>query len=348
MTDPILDVYDDHSGSVLTRLVPEKGSLPEEVKTASVVTGDDVDEVFALILRAEDGTKKRKYACVDAGNTVLSVLYFMDRKNILPDEMRKVAAHNLVVACYRHGITVPPVLEKQAGEEGGVQYFEERYIDARQSPEIKHSTHNGLPLDTFEEVKRASVEFYENHRRIHPRDRREMAISIDKRANALGIETSPEMKRYAGDSYSRDLASGIDIRTGLLEGRDERELYNELYKRASSTSPEVFAEALAGLDAQTGLSEYWDSYVPDPFFTTFDKVAEAEFEHTDGVDKVTGTDLHRLAKDGRKLLERHFGQDLVDGFTKDPVSIFKSLPVPHKKIVMRLAQDNNFPGGEAT
>ena len=324
----------------MRRLVPSKDAFPEEIKTAAVVNQGHLDEDFALILRSEDGSKKRKYACIDAGNTMLSVLYFMEQRDRLPEEMRKVAAKNLVDACMRHGIAAPAVLEKQAGDEGGIVYFPEEYLEEDLAAEPVHTTSNGFPLDTFEEVKQASAAFLEGYKALHPRARRLMALDIEKRASALGIDTSPEISRYAGTGYSRDLGVGIEIRESLLPlGARHHGGYSELYKRASVTPPEAFAEALAELDVRSGLSEYWDGYVPDPYFTTFDKIAEhSEFEHTDGVDKVTATDLQRLADNGRSLLLENFPEDLVDGFGKDPVGIFKSLPVPQKKMIMRMAQ----------
>jgi hypothetical protein len=244
----------------------------------------------------------------------------------------------------------PLVLEKQAGEDGGVVYFEEEYLP--EIPELgdhQHKTASGIPLDTLNEVSEAVRYFGENCRGLHPRERRSLAIPIEKRASALGVEVPAELSRYAGDSYAHDLRAYIDIRENLtVDDEDMSGAYRELHKRASSMAPSEFAEALLMLDAASGLSQYWDSYVPDPYYSTFNKVAEAEFEHSDGVDKVTGSDLQALARNKRKLLLDYFPNNMVDGFIENPIVIFKSLPQPQKKIIMRLAQDGNFPGGETS
>ena len=348
MKAPILDVYDDLSGSVLTRLIPDRENIPRFIKEASRAGSESPDEDYALLLVSPGGEKKRKYACVDAGNTALSVLYFLEQKNTLPHEMRKVAAHNLALACRRHGMQPPVLLEKQAEgmepeAEGfpAIVHFEESYLD-EVPPErtARFKTASGVPLDTRGDVEAAIQYFQEEAPYIHPRERRGLALPIEKRASALSIQVPLDLTRYAGDSYAPDLQAQLEARKNLLG--EEGELYSLLVKQASKMSPDVFAEALASLDTQTGLSDYWDGYVPDPYYTTFYKKAEGEFEYSDGADKVTGTDLQRLARNDYSLLCKQFPRDLVDGFVKNPIPIFKSLPQTQRKIIMRMAQDNNL------
>jgi hypothetical protein len=117
----VLDVYDDFSGQVLRSLYPDFGAIPSSVKTAQVVSSEDrqrlPDDVFALVL-VNDGEKLRKYACVDKGNTILSVQYFLKNAHKLPLEAQKVAAENLKVACGWYALEVPEPLEKAAGMQG--------------------------------------------------------------------------------------------------------------------------------------------------------------------------------------------------------------------------------------
>ena len=113
----ILDVYDDVDASVLRTIWPDESSLPELVKHAEAVTPDLdsklPDDMFALVLQEGDVTL-RKYACIDPGNTALSVEYFMRTKDQLPDYAQKTAAANLSTACGWYDIPVPAALEKVA------------------------------------------------------------------------------------------------------------------------------------------------------------------------------------------------------------------------------------------
>jgi hypothetical protein len=115
----VLDVYDDCSGSSLKSIYPTKEEIPVIVKTAHALTGDEhdalPDDVFALVLDNGDGTILRKYACIDPGNTLLSIAYFLQNKDKLPIEAQKVAAANLIKACDWYSLAPSADLAKCAG-----------------------------------------------------------------------------------------------------------------------------------------------------------------------------------------------------------------------------------------
>ena len=114
----VLDVYDDFGGAVMRELYPDFGDIPEQVKEAHVVTAEDrvrlPDDDFALVF-INNGEKLRKYACIDKGNTFLSVQYFLKNAHKLPAEAQRITAENLKVACAWYDIAVPEPLEKIAG-----------------------------------------------------------------------------------------------------------------------------------------------------------------------------------------------------------------------------------------
>jgi hypothetical protein len=113
----VLDVYDDPSGEVLRGIFPQYEQVPELIKSAHVIASGEreqlPDELFALIL-VDGDVELRKYACVDAGNTALSVEYFMQLRHKLPDEAQKTAAANLITACGWYDIAPPEELQKVA------------------------------------------------------------------------------------------------------------------------------------------------------------------------------------------------------------------------------------------
>ncbi len=113
----ILDMHDDHRGEVVREIYPSMNDVPETVKTAHRLGHDDLaslpDDVFALVLRQGDATL-RKYACIDEGNTILNVEYFLKTAHKLPREAQKLAAQNLLVACDWYGVEPPDALKKVA------------------------------------------------------------------------------------------------------------------------------------------------------------------------------------------------------------------------------------------
>ena len=114
----VIDFYDDPQGDVLKTKLPYD-SLPDFIKTAHFLTeetrGHLPDDVYALVM-VDRENKMRKFACVDKGNTALSVIYFLENRQLLPEEAQKVAAVNLVTACGWYGMQPPLQLQKLAEE----------------------------------------------------------------------------------------------------------------------------------------------------------------------------------------------------------------------------------------
>ncbi len=111
----VLDLYDNPQD--LKAIFPSVDVIPDSVKIAHRLSSDELerlpDDMFALVL-LNDGSRLRKFACVDEGNTVLNLGYFFLHGHKLPEEAQKVAAENLKVACAWYGIEVPDELEKVA------------------------------------------------------------------------------------------------------------------------------------------------------------------------------------------------------------------------------------------
>jgi len=119
----VLDVYDDVGGEQLRSFFPTREEVPTLVKEAQVVRQDTQesypDDAFALVL-VNGNEKLRKYACIDGGNTALSIMYFLKNAHKLPREAQRVAAENLKVACAWYDFAVPEELEKIAVSASGL------------------------------------------------------------------------------------------------------------------------------------------------------------------------------------------------------------------------------------
>jgi hypothetical protein len=113
----VIDAGDDYNGAVLRSIFPTQESVPNLIKTAEYLPPERraelPDDLYALVLQDGD-VCLRKFACTDAGNTALSVEYFMKTGHKLPAEAQKMAAANLCTACGWYSISPPQELEKIA------------------------------------------------------------------------------------------------------------------------------------------------------------------------------------------------------------------------------------------
>ena len=115
----VIDISDDFNGAVLRSIFPTRESIPDLIKNADEryvrmeKRAGVPDDLFALVLHNGEETM-RKFACVDAGHTALSVEYFMKTAHKLPENAQKVAAANLCEACSWYDIEPPEDLKKIA------------------------------------------------------------------------------------------------------------------------------------------------------------------------------------------------------------------------------------------
>ena len=108
-----LDWYDDR-GATLKAKFQTVEELPDVIKEADVRPKEKLaHEDFALVA-VDEGNVMCKYACHDPGTTAMSVIYFMEHGDKLPEDAQKLAAANLVKACEQFELAPPGALEKIA------------------------------------------------------------------------------------------------------------------------------------------------------------------------------------------------------------------------------------------
>ena len=118
----VFDFYDDASGKILKEYFSSPEELPQIIKMAHILNPEERevlrDEAYALVM-LNDGEVLRKFACVDAGNTLLSLAYFEKTAESLPDEAVQFAADRLIGFCNEFGIE-PTELVKVAAAANGM------------------------------------------------------------------------------------------------------------------------------------------------------------------------------------------------------------------------------------
>ena len=195
------------------------------------------------------------------------------------------------------------------------------------------------PIDTAEQVEKAASYFASYADRFHPFDRHQYCVKLASRADELGMTLSQEIQRYGSTKTAQDAHVGVYRRQRMFrEGTGEHGLLEEMKVKCASIKPEVMAKVLEDFDCATGLDKMWGAEIPDPYLTMFGPEKIAEWSFTHGNDQINESRLQRCAQECRKELEDHFETDLVEEFRRDPQQIFDSLPLDHKRIIMRISQ----------
>lgn len=201
-----------------------------------------------------------------------------------------------------------------------------------------------LPLNDFQQVEEAVSYFRETGRTIHPRVRHEMCVKIASRAQAIGAPVPDVIRKYGSTEWAaageREAALTTRRQVWAHAGNEEGPgLLDLLMEKQASIGPELFAESLAEIDAQTGIDYHWDRGIADPWASTFgiQKVA-AEWSWKDQDLQITESQLKKLGTEQRDRVVEKFGSQLAAGLAESPTVVFDSLPRDTKQILARMAQ----------
>ena len=197
-------------------------------------------------------------------------------------------------------------------------------------------------LDSYGDVVKAVQYFDENWVNMDPSDRHQYAVKTAARAEELGIASSEMLNRYGSTEYSPDVEAHLSARKANCD-REHHPMFDTLKEKRSSIEPETFAELLKQADTVAGLNWYYgNGTIFDPYLATFggmnEKQAAAAWRWTGRVgDTVNQDQLHKLVREGRKVMMKYFSHEIVNGLQKDPITVFESLPDDSKVIISRLA-----------
>lgn len=200
------------------------------------------------------------------------------------------------------------------------------------------------PVDSYGQVKTAAAYFETSSRQFRPRDRRTFCTKLAARMSELSIQVPKNIAKYASEGYCADVDAYVGFRRRYSAEEFHPSLDLLLEKRAQ-VSPGTFAEALEEFDKMAGINFYWDSEVPDPYYSTFGpsmaKLAEDDWTFDENGARCRESDLKHLAVEGYAVLAVKFGDDFAKEFAKSPKAVFLSMPAPQKQIIARLASDDD-------
>ena len=330
------------------------------------------NDVFALVVTGPRGTM-RKFACNDKANTVLSSMYFQETSSQMPLEWRKLAAKNLIKACQWYGLVVPEYLRKAADVSGtemapfsskpmadieGAMAKSVGLKAVRITPDSlrKQATEGTMqlryadpknsryPLDSLTDVMEAGKYMDKWASEIGPRERRAMALNIEKRAQELGIPVAKSVQDLTQVKVASvpSIQGHLEVRqTYYGAGTEAAKMFQILQTKVAGLKPGVLAETIASLDETYGGSQDWGRTIADPWSVVFTKRAEdgSDYSYDLGNRILPGSEIIRLGRLGLDLVANRFGKEFALEFSRDPIGFFKHLPDPEKRVMANLTTE---------
>ena len=209
---------------------------------------------------------------------------------------------------------------------------------------IKKAGHYALgdryPLDTPLQVKQAAAYFDEWAGEFDPKDRHEFAVNLVKRAKVLDVEVSHAARWHGSETYApiESIKVALDSRK-LVTDESLHEALTKMAGLVAHLPPDMFARVLFEFDKGAEINHLYDEQISDPWHSTFGYEKQANFSETIGNLHVTEMDLTYLAIKRLGLVKGTFTEEFAEEFRKDPVGIYKSLPVEQRRVLGNMAQD---------
>jgi hypothetical protein len=204
-----------------------------------------------------------------------------------------------------------------------------------------YALNNRYPLNTKEDVQKASTYFDKFASQLSVDERHEFASNVCDKARSLCTPvTSSLLNKYACRQYGNLVDSQLVLRESCIH--EDSKLSGAFRKLASKRSEikeaDIFAKALYELDKQAGLTKYYDRGIADPFLTTTNSIEKkAEYVYTDEGNYITESKLTSIINDKAILIEKYLGKTLIDGLKSEGYSAFEALPKDAKDIIVRIA-----------
>lgn len=206
--------------------------------------------------------------------------------------------------------------------------------------------HRGLyPIDTAEQVKRASTYFDEYSNQFDTDDRRIYAKSVAERAQELDVPISGAVQKIASNEYGPHIAAELQARIAMLEGTGKEASYEVLLENLGATPPIVMYDMLKHADAESGLDQGYGrpvTGVREPLSAVFGAPEKPIYSWVGRGHYVTEEQLRSYSKLVPDPLDKVMGDGWVAKFCDDPIKEFDKLPDAKKIVIARLANGEAF------
>lgn len=319
----VLDQYDD--GGALFRA--ELGSDPpgDLLKTAAdLASTRRYAADYALSFEGPHGVEHR-FPTVDAGNTLISAMYFEKTAAALPTTVRTQTSQRLRAALDGFGFKTSEGFDKTAASEVDVL----SYNTEQEGTSLEALFGVGAADDPFEMVR-------DEFSGLSPRGKQRFAMTI----KTAGLELPPELEDYASTTLGSDVDAAIDLRM-LHVGAEQHPAMRELKKTAAACDPAELVSFLEEFDASNGLTHLYGRRLPDPIMSVHSTVLRKTAMLKEATAVVAGReyaaqDISAFAKAQATQLSDTFGADLASELAARPVETLQSLPEPHQRAIARM------------
>ena len=348
-----LDVVDAIVSGEIEKLAELVEPLSDEAKMAYVPSFEEQsnrDEAdFGLVIWSPQIGQLRKYALYTPELVEINSAYLAKDMHSLPEEVVKTAGANLTAAAIKFNLPVPPELTEYISND-----FVDNSVDIRSIKEAEYinkvatkeyndnyalKKQEKYPLDTDKQVKKASVYFEKNYKKMDINDSLEFALNTSARAKELDVSlNSTQVEKYASlnfDVFNPELYNHVEVRKSYLQDNDSatRDLYDDLLRKSDDLGPTKTAQVLYELDKKAELVGNYHVNIENPIFASigeFDKTASREIDGTlittAQLDSIPSTDLTPLV--GNDAITELRGDDRLD--------VLASLPKPVRSSIIDL------------
>lgn len=349
LSNQVLDIHDDVLGEGIRKLASKNPSV--NVMSSTERAGLP-DRDFALSIITKTASKLNKFPISDRDATWLSNEYFDMNAHKLPEGAQKIAAWHIKKACQKFNVKPAPSVEKLAQESATNVFCESKGLDkvaktiqpdlskiAAVSDIAESYTAAQYAFATPDHLKVACAFFERQHDKIPSDLRHKYAAQIQKRSQEFGLGPQGGMVgKYASDHYSPMVDAHLAARANLLQS--DNVMKGRLEKIASmkrSLTPSHFAQVLHAFDKTAKLNRYYGGALQDPFLATFGKEADPytgykiklassrELTHEE-VRSIVGSKFDKISE--------YLGRSVAEEMRKDPISIFDSLPMDAKELIV--------------
>lgn len=354
LANQILDAYDDIYKEELTKIAKVAPEVylrtPEELNQLK-------DRDFALTLLTKEAKKLNKFPIATDHDTWLSNVFFEKNSHKLPPVAAAIAAGHIKEACDKFKIKPSARVSNLAKKASTNFYYEgdgdihpvrlqktARFSEMAEAEKIASNYTFAQYAFPKPESVTVGLKYFEKFASKMPINiRHGYAEALQKRANELGMDPlKGDITKYASDSYGAMVGAHIRSRASLLDGKDPKytATLNKLAASKKDFAPSEFAKALYAFDKHAGLSKYYGSHLTEPYEATFasqpDKYAGQRVKTASG-RTLDSDQIKKLAMAKYGKIKEYFGQSIADELKRDPVSIFESLPMDTKEVLIGIA-----------
>lgn len=352
LANQIIDIHDDITREGMKKVA----KINPNITVMSEADHSNLDGTeFALSVITKEANVLNKFPLTDHDSTWLSNQYFDMNHRKLPVEAQKTAAYHIKKACERFSVDPSVAVAGMAptsvksnlyveGDTPSVKVASVKEIDMSDFAQVEKIAGNYTSaqyiMSTPARVKLAEQYFNEYHKKMPLEVRTGYAQSIQKRAHDLGMQKcAGTVGVYASDHYSAHLDAHLQKRASLLETKPVmRQFLKKMAGIKSSLSPKEFAQTLYAFDKRAGLDKYYDGYLTNAYETTLGlENPSPKYLYKTAKASITGDELKQLVHAKADKLSSYFGKQVVDEMKKYPQTVFDSLPMDHKEIVVGIA-----------